>query len=554
MTKRIFKSICLVALTVFFASLIIIMGALYGYFSSTQHSQLKNQTILAAQAVAAEGIAYLENLHIEDCRVTWISPDGSVLYDSITDSDSMENHLQREEVLQALQTGSGESARYSDTLMKHTVYAAQLLPDGTVLRLSMAQYGIVTLLLRMGQSICLMVLVAAALSLWLAHRLSKAITQPLNQLNLDNPLSNAEYEELLPLLRRIDSQQLQLRGQATELKRQQREFETVTKNLNEGLVLMNEDCTVLTMNPAAARIMGLVRPYVGINFLSITGAEALESLLRTALDGTRAEHSITLPVGDYQIDASPVKSGSKVSGVVLLMFDITEKKRLELQRREFTANVSHELKTPLHAISGYAELLKSGIVLPEDTRPFSEKIYSEAQRMIRLVEDILKLSRLDEGSQGMNTESVDLYPLALDVIRDLAPAAQQADVSFHLTGGSCTLVGIQHLLRGIIMNLCTNAIKYNRPGGQVSITLENLPNSIILEVADTGIGIEPEHQERIFERFYRVDKSHSKAVGGTGLGLSIVKHAALIHNARISLDSTPGKGTTVRIIFPKNIT
>ena len=553
MTKRIFNSICLVALTVFFASLTIIMGALYGYYSQIQRNQLKNQTILASQAVAAEGIAYLENLDIEDCRVTWISADGAVLYDSTQDFDSMENHLQREEVLQALETGSGESTRYSVTSMQHTVYAAQLLPDGTVLRLSMAQYNIFTLLLRMGQSICLMILVAAALSLWLAHRLSKAITQPLNQLNLDSPLSNVEYEELLPLLRRIDSQQLQLRGQATELKRKQREFETVTKNLSEGLVLMNEDCNVLTMNPAAARIMGLPRPYVGINFLSINSAAVLEPLLRSALDGSRSENTVTLPLGEYQIDASPVKSGGGVSGLVLLMFDITEKKRLELQRREFTANVSHELKTPLHAISGYAELLKSGLVRPEDTLPFFENIYTEAQRMIQLVEDILKLSRLDEGAGDMQAEQIDLYLLAQEVLRELSPAARQADVRLQLQGESCTMEGIHQLLSGIVMNLCTNAIKYNRPGGQVHISLEQTAETVTLTVADTGIGIEPEHQERIFERFYRVDKSHSKAVGGTGLGLSIVKHAALIHHAQIRLDSTLGKGTSVQVIFPREM-
>ena len=366
MTKRVFRSICLVALTVFLASLGIIMGALYSYFSQTQRSQLKNQTILAAQAVSHEGLDYLTELDIDGCRVTWISADGAVLYDSKTDYDNMENHLEREEIRQALRTGYGESARYSSTLMEQTVYAAQLLPDGTVLRLSMAQYSVLTLMIRMGRSICLMILVAVILSLWLAHRLSQHIVQPLNQLNLDDPLSNAEYDELKPLLNRIDSQQLQLKGQENELKRKQREFDTVTNHMSEGLVLMNETCNVLTMNPAAARIMGLVRPYAGINFLTLNHADVLEPLLSTALEGTHAEDTVKLPLGDYQVDASPVRSGDKVSGVVVLMFDITEKKQLELQRREFTANVSHELKTPLHAISGYAELLKGGMVRAED--------------------------------------------------------------------------------------------------------------------------------------------------------------------------------------------
>ena len=554
MTKRIFRSICLVALAVFLASLTIIMGALYSYFSQVQRTQLKNQTTLAAQAVAHEGLDYLENLDLGDSRVTWISADGTVLYDSKSDSDSMENHLERKEIRDALKSGYGESVRYSATLMEQTIYVAQLLPDGTVLRLSMAQYSIVTLVIRMGRSVCLMILVAVVLSLWLAHRLSRVIVQPLNQLNLVDPLSNVEYEELKPLLSRIDSQQLQLKGQANELKRKQREFDTVTNHMNEGLVLMNEICNVLTMNPAAARIMELVRPYVGVNFLTLSHADVLEPLLHTALEGTHAEDVVSLPLGDYQINASPVKSGEKVSGVVLLMFDITQKRRAEAQRREFTANVSHELKTPLHSISGYAELMKSGIVPSEDVSGFSDKIYTEAQRMIRLVEDILKLSRLDEGTDGTNREQVDLYTLAREAMQELQPAAQKAGITLTLTGESCPMVGFPQMLSGIITNLSTNAIKYNHPGGKAKITLRNRPEEITLIVEDTGIGIPAEHQERIFERFYRVDKSHSKAVGGTGLGLSIVKHAALIHNAKINLRSIVGLGTTVTVHFPKTST
>ena len=552
MTGRIFRSICFVALTVFFASLVIIMGALYSYYSSVQRDQLQNQTVLAAQAVAHEGLEYLDELKIEGCRVTWIDADGTVLYDSSKDSGTMENHLERNEILQALTTGHGESSRYSSTLMEQTIYAARLLPDGTVLRLSVAQYSVFTLVLRMGRSICLMILVALALSLWLANRLSRAIVQPLNRLNLNDPMSNAEYEELLPLLRRINSQQQELKGQATQLHRKQREFDAVTRNLNEGLVLMNESYTVLTMNPAAARIMGLPRPYVGINFLQLNNSEPLHPLLRIALEGKHAEDTVSLPQGDYQIDADPVRSGDSVSGVVLLMFDITEKKRLEHQRREFTANVSHELKTPLHTISGYAELMKSGMVRPEDVPGFSERIYGEAQRMVRLVEDILKLSHLDEGAGTGIKESVDLYRLAEEVRANLESTARKADVRLILRGAPLILEGYPQLLTGIITNLCTNAIKYNHPGGTVEISLEDCGTEALLTVTDTGIGISREHQDRIFERFYRVDKSHSKAVGGTGLGLSIVKHAALIHRAAISLESTPGQGTTVRVRFPKS--
>ena len=551
MTKRIFQSICLVALAVFLASMSLIMGALYTYFSQTQHTQLRNQTALAAQAVAHEGLDYLQELDLGDCRVTWIDTDGTVIYDSVTSSGSMENHLEREEIREALASGRGESTRYSSTLMEQTVYAAQRLPDGTVLRLSIAQHSVLTLLIAMSRSICLVILVAVVLSLWLAHRLSRFIVQPLNQLNLDDPLSNVEYDELRPLLNRIDTQQLQLKGQETQLKRKQREFDTITTHMNEGLVLMNETCNVLTMNPAAARIMGLVRPYVGVNFLTLNHADVLEALLNTALDGTHAEDIVTLPLGDYQINASPVKSGGKVSGVVLLMFDITQKRRAEAQRREFTANVSHELKTPLHSISGCAELLKSGMVRPEDVTGFSEKIYTEAQRMVHLVDDILKLSRLDEGAGSMNREQTDLYQLAQDAVQELQSAAQRAGITLTLTGESCPLEGFPQLLSGIVTNLCTNAIKYNHPGGKAEVSLKNGPDAITLTVTDTGIGIPPEHQERIFERFYRVDKSHSKAVGGTGLGLSIVKHAVLIHNAKIDLRSMEGLGTTITVRFPR---
>ena len=551
MTKRIFHSIFVVALAVFLASLTLIMGALYSYFSQVQRTQLKNQTALAAQAVSHEGLDYLEELDLGDCRVTWISADGTVIYDSTADQSGMENHLERQEIRQALASGFGESTRYSSTLMDQTVYAAQLLPDGTVLRLSIAQYSLFTLIIAMSRSICLVILVAVALSLWLAHRLSKYVVQPLNQLNLDDPLSNAEYEELTPLLNRISSQQLQLKGQANELKRKQREFDTVTNHMNEGLVLMNEHFNVLTMNPAAARILGLSRPFVGVNFTTLNHADVLEPLLNTALVGNHGEDIVSLPLGDYQIDASPVKSGGKVSGMVLLMFDVTQKRRAEAQRREFTANVSHELKTPLHSISGYAELLKSGMVRPEDVPEFSEKIYTEAQRMVRLVEDILKLSRLDEGADGMTREQTDLYTLAQDAVQELQQAARKAGITLTLAGESCPMEGFPQLLSGIVTNLCTNAIKYNHPGGKAEVTVQNSPSEVTLIVSDTGIGISPEHQERIFERFYRVDKSHSKAVGGTGLGLSIVKHAVLIHNAKIDLRSMEGLGTTITVHFPK---
>ena len=551
MTKRVFRSICLVAVVVLMAAMSVIMGALYSYFTQVQHQQLRTQAELAARAVDAQGMEYLEHLEDVDCRITWISGDGQVLYDSEHASEQMENHLEREEIQEAMQTGSGESVRYSDTRMEQTIYAARKLSDGTILRVSTAQKTVVTLVLGMAQHICVVFFVAMVLALWLAGRLSQRIVEPLNKLDLDEPLECDAYEELSPLLRRIDSQQRKLRGQTEELKRRKREFDTVVGNMNEGLVLMNETCTVLTMTPAAARIMGLMRPYVGINFLTLDQAACMEQMLHTALEGQHMEQQAELSGNIYQIDASPVKSGGKVSGVVLLMFDNTQKERAEAQRREFTANVSHELKTPLHTISGYAELLKSGLVPASDMPEFFDKIYTEAQRMTRLVEDILKLSRLDEGS-GMQKEPVDLYALCADVVRELQPMAEKAGVKLTLTGASCMMEGIPHLVSGIVTNLATNAIKYNRPGGEARVEIRAADDAVTLIVADTGIGIAPEHQERIFERFYRVDKSRSKEVGGTGLGLSIVKHAVMILGAQIELHSALGQGTTVAVRFPKN--
>ena len=407
-----------------------------------------------------------------------------------------------------------------------------------------------TVVLGMARPISMVLAASCVLSLWLASRLSRAIVKPLNALNLEEPLANREYAEMQPLLLRIDSQQRQLKAQQTEMKRKQREFDAVTTNMEEGLVLMNDRCIVLTMNPAAARLMGLSRPFVGVNFIGMAQIPAMEDVVRKAREGRKASAEFTLLGRTYQVEATPVKSGGAVSGVVLLILDVTQKHEAEIQRREFTANVSHELKTPLHAISGYAELIKTGIVRPEDIQGFSEHIYTETQRLIRLVEDILKLSRLDEEPTPDRLEPVDLYVLVRESMENLEPTALKNQVTMALHGVSTPFTGNRQQLQGIIANLCSNAIKYNRPGGRVDVSVHRESGKVILTVADTGIGIAPEHHDRIFQRFYRVDKSHSKAVGGTGLGLSIVKHAVMNHNAKIELDSREGEGTTIRVIFP----
>ena len=548
MTKRIFRAICLAALGVFLASMVLIMGVLYNYFSNVQREQLRMQAALAAQGVSHEGAAYFEDLRVTDYRLTWIGEDGTVRYDS--QSGTTENHLEREEVIEALSEDYGESTRYSSTLMERSFYTAQRLPDGTVLRLSISQRSILTLLLGMVQPILMVFVVAAVLSVLLAVRISRKIIAPLNDLDLDNPLNNQEYDEISPLLRRIDKQQAQLQAQAAALRQKQNELSTIVGSMNEGMILLNQEEKVLSINPAAMALLGATEQCVGADMLTVSRNLDLQQLLEQALGGQPATRTTTLQGRIYQIDANPVRSEGQIAGAALFFFDITEQAQAEQLRREFTANVSHELKTPLHAISGYAELLHHGMVKPADIQPFTGKIYSETQRLIRLVEDIISLSHLDEGAGDMQWEETDLYALAEETVRSLTPAAEADQVTLELSGQPAVFRGIPQLLHSIVYNLCDNAIKYNRPGGHVSVDVQNEAGSVVLTVTDTGIGIAPEHQARIFERFYRVDKSHSKEVGGTGLGLSIVKHAAKIHGAAISVQSAHQAGTTIAVRFP----
>lgn len=551
MTKRIFRSICIVAITVFLAALVLILGVLYDHFSTVQANQLRMQTDIAAHGVEQNGMDFFEGLDIGDYRITWVNADGDVLYDSSTDTSDMENHGEREEINEALKNGYGESERRSETLMEHSLYCAKRLADGTVLRLSVAQSTVWVLVLGMLQPTCAVIIFALLLSLLLANRLSKKIVEPLNSLDLDKPLSDEGYDELAPLLRRIDSQQKQLRRQETRIQRKRMELEAVTGSMNEGLVLLNTEGQVLSINRAAAALLGTYTDCIGQNILEINRMPELYDLLNRSLEGERCETTVDLAGGRYQLDASPVISNEVVSGIALLMFDVTEKESSEQMRREFTANVSHELKTPLHSISGYAELLSNGMVKPDDVGTFAEKIYTEAQRMVHLVEDIIRLSRLDEGAEDMKREETDLYQLAAETVRSLEPVAEKAGVKLNLTGESVSICAIPQLVGAMIYNLCDNAIKYNRKNGRVNVNIALSGTEAVLTVKDTGIGIPPEHQTRVFERFYRVDKSHSKAVGGTGLGLSIVKHSARIHNARLELQSVVNEGTTVTVRFPK---
>lgn len=548
MTKRIFSSICLSALTVFLACAILIMGALYEYFSDIQRTQLNMQTGLAAQGVAHEGLGYFHGLNASDYRITWIGSDGSVLYDSALDTSGMENHLEREEIINALASGHGESIRYSSTLTERFFYSAQKLPDGSILRLSVSQSSIFALILGMIKPIAIICLTAVALSVFLAVRISRNIVKPLNTLNLDQPLSNKEYDELSPLLKRIDSQQKQLRRQESQLYQRQKELDIIIGSMSEGMVLLNPKGKIISINPAAGILLETA-PESGSS-PSLRQDQELQKLFTKALQGKQASQVIKLGHECYRADANPIISRNAVMGIALFLFNITEKETAEQLRREFTANVSHELKTPLHSISGYAELLKNNLVRQEDIVPFAAKIYSEAQRMVHLIQDIISLSHLDEGETDVPRECLDLYESAQKALQGLEAEAKSLAVSLKLTGCPVFLNGIPHLIYSIIYNLCDNGIKYNRKNGSVSVNIRKEETKAVLSVCDTGIGIAPEHQERIFERFYRVDKSHSKEVGGTGLGLSIVKHAAKIHQAKIQVISAAGQGTEIMVTFP----
>ena len=550
MTKRIFRSILLVAAAVLLASFVLITGVLYDYFSNNQMEQLRAQTALAAQGVEKSGEGYFAGLGSHGTRLTWIAADGTVLYDSSANAAGMENHADREEVSSALKTGTGESTRYSTTLMERQLYCAQRLHDGTVVRLSCEQYTPLMLVLGMLQPVIVIAAAALAVSGVLASGLSKRIVRPLNELRLDEPDKIETYPELAPLTDKLRSQQNQLRAQEKELRQRRDEFDAATENMIEGLVLLNERGTILSINKSATKLLDISRYCVGKDILLLNNSRQMQELLGRARSGEHCEMPIEHGGVSYTVYASPVVSGERVAGTVLLVLDMTEKEKAEKLRREFSANVSHELKTPLQSISGCAELLANGMVKPDDIPRFAAQIQSESKRMITLIEDIIKLSHLDEGAVDMQRCDVDLAAIARATVENLRPAAKAADVA--LSVNACPAViknGIPQLLEAIVYNLCENAIKYNRPGGFVKVSVEKNADGTVLTVEDNGIGIPAEQQERIFERFYRVDKSHSKEVGGTGLGLSIVKHAAALHNAKISMHSAPDEGTSISVVF-----
>jgi len=544
MTSKIFRSTVFVAVVVLLCSLGIVMGVLYNHFTGVQVEQLKDELSLAITGTEQYGNAFLENVEVDRFRVTWIDTDGTVLFDSRVDESTMENHADREEIREAFATGSGSAVRNSSTLTEQTFYEARRLTDGTVLRISANQASAWALMMDLLWPIILISVLAIGLSLILARRMAKNIVEPMNKLDLEHPLSNNTYEELSPLLRRINQQHLQIDSQMRKLQRKTDEFIQITSHMQEGLVVLDKETHIRSINSAAMRIFGAEESCVGSSFFQVNRSNALRQALNDALDRGHGSTVQELDGRAFRFDMSSIQSEGKLLGAVILAVDVTEAQNAEQMRREFSANVSHELKTPLQGIIGSAELLESGMVKPEDTSRFVGHIRKEASRLVNLIEDIIRLSQLDEGVK-LPAEQVDMLALAEDVKEILAPSAAEKNVKIDVTGHGFAIKGVRRMLQEIIYNLCDNAIKYNIPGGSVTVHIEN--NRLV--VSDTGIGIPAEHKDRIFERFYRVDKSHSKASGGTGLGLSIVKHAVAYHRAEISLESTPGKGTTVTIQF-----
>ena len=549
MTKRIFRATLLVGVAVLIASLALVMGVLYSYFGRVQESQLRDELSLAAVGVEKNGTDYLRALQSHQYRITWVRADGTVVYDTQVDAETMENHAQRQEIQQALAAGEGESSRYSSTLLQKTVYYAQRLPDGTVLRLSAVRVTAGGLVLNMLQPILLVLAAALILSGVLAGRLARRITEPLNRLDLEHPLENDTYEELAPLLRRMEHQRRQIDRQMGELRQRSEEFDQITGSMNEGLVLLDEAGAILSINPAARRLLDADGDCVGQDFLTVDRDVTMSDALRQAAEQGHSEFRGERNGREYQFDVTRIQTEGRTAGTVLLVFDVTERAFAERNRREFTANVSHELKTPLQGIIGSAELLENGMVKQEDVPRFVGHIRAEAQRLVTLIGDIIRLSQLDEG-EPMPTEPVELLAVAREVAENLRSAAETRNVTVEVTGTPATVSGVRRLLYEIVLNLCDNAIKYNTEGGRVEVEVAQDGGTAAVTVRDTGIGIPPEHQSRVFERFYRVDKSHSKASGGTGLGLSIVKHAVQYHHGVIQLKSEVGKGTEIRVTFP----
>lgn len=556
MNKKIFRSSLLTVCLVLAATIALIMGLLFHFFEKQIQKELANEAGFLAHALENEGAGYFDSFDNKNNRlagnnrITWIDENGTVLFDSRADVSELDNHADRDEIKTAMKEGKGMSTRYSKTLTEKTVNYAIRLSDGSILRVSTEQYTVVTILMGMLQPILFIMFVALILTLVLSARVSKAIIEPINKLDLEIPENNDTYEELTPLLRKIADQKETIWEQLADARKKQKEFNLITENMSEGFLVIDADANLLTYNSAALNLLEITPP-ADRSVLLFCRAKEFRGVISDVLSGIKAENTMVREERSYSLIANPVYEKESVIGAVVVILDITEREKRDMLRREFTANVSHELKTPLTSISGFAELMKAGDVLENDVTDFSKSIYDEAQRLITLVNDIIKISELDGQSIPYEKETVDLYELSKEVIGRLEKEADKKNITFHLIGGRAEIIGVHKILEEMLYNLCDNAIKYNKENGTVDVLVNQTGDGVNVIVRDTGIGIPISHQDRVFERFYRVDKSHSKKVGGTGLGLAIVKHGALYHHAKLSLESTVDVGTVVTIAFSK---
>ena len=548
MTGKILRISYLVAISALLASALLFFGVMYRDYEDGAFARLRAEAAAIAQGLGAAGSDYFDSFAPDD-RVTWIAANGTVLYDSAAPAQLLESHAGREEIDQALQTGEAQTSRYSKTLLQRTFYYAKLLEGGTVLRVSCTQNSLPAMILMLLTPFLWGATLVLILCGVLSYRLARQITKPLNAINPDNPAPLPSYPELTPLFDKLREQNRTIGKQMNELQLRQREFTAITENMREGFLLVDCKMHVLSSNHSALEVLGRRELKPGCLLYDAECRQEIFDAVDTALSGSHAELLLTIDETSWQVLANPVVASGQVAGAVVLFMDVTEREQRERLRREFSANVSHELKTPLTSISGFAELMKEGLVPPEKIPEFSGDIYKESLRLIGLVNDIIQLSRLDENSTQFQRAPVDLYDLCAQSIERLSTVAARQSVTLELTGEHAEIMGVEQLLKEMIYNLLDNAIKYNVPGGSGTASVRKSAGRTILSVADTGIGIPYAHQPRVFERFYRVDKSHSKEVGGTGLGLSIVRHAAQYHGARLELKSQPGKGTTITVTF-----
>ena len=549
MKRRVFWSILGVALTVLLASLVLIVGVLHGYFQDRVVQELAQATAYVAHGVENEGMGYLTEDLPGDDRVTWVAADGTVLFDNWENAAELEDHADREEIRTAMQLGHGSAVRYSQTLAQSTLYYALRLTDGSVLRLATTQYSVWMLVLQALQPVAAVILLALCLALWLAGRLSRQLVAPINAIDPGHLEEQDTYDELAPIVGKIRSQNQQIQQQLEDLRRQREEFDSITEHMSEGLLVIDQETRVLSFNAAALRLLHTgSRAEVGESVLALNREAGFRRCVEEALSGRRWEELLERGDACCRIFANPVEQNGVLAGAVLILVDVTEQERRETLRREFAANVSHELKTPLTSILGTAEILRDGLVQPADISHFAGNIHREAQRLIGLVNDIIEISRLDEGGPTAEWVPVNLRQVAESVAEQLAPAAEKKHVSVTITGDCDFIRGVPQIVEEVIYNLCDNAIAYNHTGGSVRITLSRSAEGQQVAVSDTGIGISQEMQGRVFERFYRVDKSHSS--GGTGLGLSIVKHGIAYLGGRVELESELGKGSTFTLTFP----